>query len=537
MPGDRKDRAVRAGGHRREGDLLRRARAAESAGDLATAIEGRLAAADLRRRSGSGPELGEVLYDLAGTLLRDGRADDAVAALDEAEDAYGLVPSLRCADRVADVQVRRAVGYGLAGAGASAVVDAQSAVLHHRGGKQRDLARALAVNADVLAAYGDPDLAVASADLAVRLFLAARGPAGGRDREELRRALAVAVAVHAAHGRHDLAAQAGAVARRIGGLLGTATHAGPADPPDGRRTEAAHAGPARPPTGRRTEATHPWPAIGPPEATHAGPARPPTGRRTEATHPWPAIGPPEATHAGRSDRPTGRRRIRAPAAPAGVPTVLQGRAAGLGVTVAAALEAVRERLGREPPRVGGRPVVRPAVDLALVVPLDRIGAGPDATTWPRAAGRDATTRPRAPRAAGPDATTGPAGAGADAAARLGRGLAGLATALLPLDGPGGARLGMEAHALLTGASRLGSTLLSEQLPAFGPPWAAALLACSRRAEADGDLALALDLAGWGAGVVERLFPATLVDQETRAVATEMLGHRDGLTAALRSPPQ
>ncbi len=96
---------------------------------------------------------------------------------------------------------------------------------------------------------------------------------------------------------------------------------------------------------------------------------------------------------------------------------------------------------------------------------------------------------------------------------------------------------MEAHALLTGASRLGSTLLSEQLPAFGPPWAAALLACSRRAEADGDLALALDLAGWGAGVVERLFPATLVDQETRAVATEMLGHRDGLTEALRSPPQ
>ncbi len=361
MPGDRKDRAVRAGGHRREGDLLRRARAAESAGDLATAIEGRLAAADLRRRSGSGPELGEVLYDLAGTLLRDGRADDAVAALDEAEDAYGLVPSLRCADRVADVQVRRAVGYGLAGAGASAVVDAQSAVLHHRGGKQRDLARALAVNADVLAAYGDPDLAVASADLAVRLFLAARGPAGGRDREELRRALAVAVAVHAAHGRHDLAAQAGAVARRIGGLLGTATHAGPADPPDGRRTEAAHAGLARPPTGRRTEATHPWPAIGPPEATHAGPARPPTGRRTEATHPWPAIGPPEATHAGRSDRPTGRRRIRAPAAPAGVPTVLQGRAAGLGVTVAAALEAVRERLGRSRPgSAAGRWCGRPS---------------------------------------------------------------------------------------------------------------------------------------------------------------------------------
>ena len=127
--------------------------------------------------------------------------------------------------------------------------------------------------------------------------------------------------------------------------------------------------------------------------------------------------------------------------------------------------------------------------------------------------------------------------GADAGARLGRGLAGLASELLPLDGAAGARLGMEAHTLLAGAARLGSGLLTEQLPAFGPAWAAVLLGCSRRAETEGDLALALDLASWGAGVAERLFPATLVDRETQAVATEVLDHRERLARARRPPPR
>jgi hypothetical protein len=170
------------------------------------------------------------------------------------------------------------------------------------------------------------------------------------------------------------------------------------------------------------------------------------------------------------------------------------------VTVAAALEAARERLGREPPRIADRAVVRPAVDLELVVPLDRVAT-------------------------------------ADAAARLGRTLARLATELLPLDGPAGARLGLEAHALLAGAARLGSELLADQLPAFGPPWAAALLACSRRAQMSADPGLALDLAAWAAGVAGQLFPAALVDRRTRAVATEALHHHGALATALRSPPR
>ena len=99
-----------------------------------------------------------------------------------------------------------------------------------------------------------------------------------------------------------------------------------------------------------------------------------------------------------------------------------------------------------------------------------------------------------------------------------------------MDPARGARLGLEAHALLAGASRLESELLRYQLPALGPPWAAVLLAGSRRAEADRDPALALDLAAWARGVAEQLFPATLVDREARTVAVEVLDHHGRLLA-------
>src|SRR5699024_739023 len=155
-------------------------------------------------------------------LLTAGRPEQAARALDEAEQAYGRLSPRRfaVADRIADVQARRALAYGLAGAGGSAIVDAHAAAVHYRrangddpgGPRSLDLARVLAVNADVLAAYGDPDLAVSSADLAVRRSL----QHGGGDEAHLRRALAVAVAVHAAHGRHDLADQAATVTRRLG---------------------------------------------------------------------------------------------------------------------------------------------------------------------------------------------------------------------------------------------------------------------------------------------------------------------------------
>jgi tetratricopeptide (TPR) repeat protein len=407
--------------------LTRRGRAAARTGNFAAAAEAHAAAARmLRALAATDPgnaaddlALGDAQYELGDALLAGGRPEAAVVALDEAEEAYGRLSPRRfpAADRIADVQARRAIAYGVAGAGGSALVDAQSAVLHYRPTagedpaepRRRDLARALAANADVLAGYGDPDLAVASADLAVRLFLPHAGESAD-DTAELRRALAVAIAVHSAHGRHHLADQAGTVTRRLGGL------------------------------------------------------------------------------------------------PGGVPTVLGVRQHSrhppvLAVTVATALDAARQRLGRQPPRIGDRAVVRPAVDVELVVPLDRVLV-----------------------------PLGPGDRSADAAARLGSTLAKLAVGLLQLDGARGARLGLEAHALLAGASRLESEVLRHQLPALGPPWAAALLACSRRAEADRDPALALDLAAWAGGVSEQLFPATLVDREARTVAVEVLDHHGRLLA-------
>jgi hypothetical protein len=84
-------------------------------------------------------------------------------------------------------------------------------------------------------------------------------------------------------------------------------------------------------------------------------------------------------------------------------TVLEARRPALDVTVASALD-------RPPPLLGNRPIVRSPVDLELVVPLDRVGAGEPA---------------------------------ADAAARVGRMLAGRAIEVLPADGAAGGRLGME----------------------------------------------------------------------------------------------
>jgi tetratricopeptide (TPR) repeat protein len=405
--------------------LIRRGRTAARIGDRTAAVQAYLAAGAAIRTLAESKNprdhqvLGDVQYELGEALLSAGRPDEAVRVLDEAEAAYGrLSRRYPAADRIADVQARRATAYGLAGAGASAIVDAQSAVLHYRQSvgddpddpRQLDVARVLAVNADVLAAYGDPDLAVSSADLAVRRYLQ-HGGAGGA---QLHRALAVAVAVHGAHGRHDLADQAGTVTRRVGG------------PPGG--------------------------------------------------------------------------------ASGGVPTVLairqrSSRPPALAVTVATALDAARQRLGRQPPQIGDRAVVRPAVDVELVVPLDRVLV-----------------------------PLGPGDRSADAAARLGGTLARLAAELLPLDVARGTRLGLEAHALLAGASRLESEVLRYQLPALGPPWAGVLLACSRQAEADGDPALALDLAAWAGGVAEQLFPATLVDREARTVAVAVLDHHGRLLA-------
>jgi hypothetical protein len=494
---------------------LRRARAADRAGDAETAIEARSGAADALRGSDidrHAPVLGEVLFELGGSLLDGDRPAQAIGVLDEAEEAYGRVPG--SGDRLADVQARRALAYGLVGAGGSAIVDAQSAVLHHRdrgrsgrrdpaaagsagprsgrdpgdgepgwlqwdgsgrrergdgrsgwshqngSSRQRGAGRAAWCEQDGSGQWKEGwserrergGSGWSERERSERRKWGGSGRWGAARRRGLARVLAVNADVLAAYGDPDLAVASADAAVRL-----------------------ALARPASPDTEplRRALAV----AI----AVHTAHGRHDLAAQAGAV-------------ARRLGGLTPRR-----------PTVLRERSVVhpplLSVTVATALHAACQRLDRQPPGIGDRAVVRPAVHVELLVPLDRVLV-----------------------------PLGPGGRSADAAARLGGTLARLAAELLPLDAAGGARLGLEAHALMAGASRQESELLRYQLPTLGPPWAAVLLACSRRAETGRDPALALDLAAWAAGVVDQLFPATLVDREARTVAVEVLDHHGRLLA-------
>src|SRR5690606_25286158 len=125
--------------------------------------------------------LASSLYAVAELHLNAGEHDAALAALAECEEAYrGLERSPADIDMLlADVELRRARVHAAAGRGASAIVAAQSAVaaylrsgIDDRDPHYLDLARAFAWNADILLVYGDPDVAVASADSAIRMILA-----------------------------------------------------------------------------------------------------------------------------------------------------------------------------------------------------------------------------------------------------------------------------------------------------------------------------------------------------------------------------
>lgn len=125
--------------------------------------------------------LGGALYGLAASYTAVGRPAEAVAVLDECEQAYrGLAGTHDPAPLLADVRARRGLAQWERGHIASAVLELDRAVREYVRLADEDdqlapdLARVLAVNARVLADVGDPDLAVASADLAVR-----QSPGGG----------------------------------------------------------------------------------------------------------------------------------------------------------------------------------------------------------------------------------------------------------------------------------------------------------------------------------------------------------------------
>lgn len=166
---------------------------------------------DVRLRQG----LGSILYNLASMRLAVGDLATAVRELDDCHDQYmSLIGSVADAELLcADVRARRGLTLAMRGSAASAIVDADAAVVAYlevTGGdldhpRQRDLARVLSMNAAVLARNGDPDLAVASANSALECYgyLSHHSPNAGipEDNSYLHSAATVSALFNLAAGR------------------------------------------------------------------------------------------------------------------------------------------------------------------------------------------------------------------------------------------------------------------------------------------------------------------------------------------------
>jgi tetratricopeptide (TPR) repeat protein len=168
--------------------------------------------------------IASLLYNIASSLSGLGRPKEAIEALEESEQKYLIVGAagLEPTDAlVADVQARKGLAKYACGYGASAVMDFNVAITGYGSlftGRDDDplyldLARVLSMNALVLKTYGDPDLAVASADYALRAYISRAGEINGTDSSAMHAnyfmmAAGVAAEIHAAHGRMNLALSA-----------------------------------------------------------------------------------------------------------------------------------------------------------------------------------------------------------------------------------------------------------------------------------------------------------------------------------------
>jgi tetratricopeptide (TPR) repeat protein len=141
-----------------------------------------------QKRAGADPaddrpirQRASILCQLGSLHIEADRWDVAVTVLEDSERAYrelaargvsGIEPL------IADVKARRAQARMLGGRGASAVLEVGEAVSYHLGlppgqhtpARSLGMARILTSNAMILDRFGDPDLAVASADRAIRLY-------------------------------------------------------------------------------------------------------------------------------------------------------------------------------------------------------------------------------------------------------------------------------------------------------------------------------------------------------------------------------
>src|SRR5262245_15733822 len=147
--------------------------------------------------------------------------DESITMLLQAEQEYlALVRGAGDDPYLADLWVTRGMAQSSRGYGASAVLDLDAGVQAYTGSADDlplRLATALALNASVLEDYGDPDLAVRSADAAIGLFLRHQdeldaGPEGATYAHQLCVAARVAGDVHASAGRLDIALRADDIA-------------------------------------------------------------------------------------------------------------------------------------------------------------------------------------------------------------------------------------------------------------------------------------------------------------------------------------
>jgi tetratricopeptide (TPR) repeat protein len=168
------------------------------------------------------------LLSQARTLAREGRYDESITRLLRAEQEYDDT-ARGAADNpyLAELWVLRGMAQFSRGYGASAVLDLDAGVQAHAGladGPRFELAIALALNASVLEEYGDPDLAVRSADTAIGLFLRHQdhlddGPAGATNAHYLCLAARVAGDIHARANRLETALRADEIGVRTADRL------------------------------------------------------------------------------------------------------------------------------------------------------------------------------------------------------------------------------------------------------------------------------------------------------------------------------
>ncbi|MGC9669153.1 hypothetical protein ACNTMW_21675 [Planosporangium sp. 12N6] len=189
--------------------------------------------------------LADLLSAMGPNLTAIGRPDIAVGVLDECERAYSELDrrGARVRPQLADVHADKGMAELSRGHGATAVLELDFAVSTyldlHSGGDGgpylRDLARVLALNASVLAAHGDADLALASADAAIGYHHRSRTDVGEDtpdtrvDLRYLLLAATTAADLHGAYGRLAAALDADALAVRAARALAGAAGA---DRPD-----------------------------------------------------------------------------------------------------------------------------------------------------------------------------------------------------------------------------------------------------------------------------------------------------------------